>query len=492
MLRTVDLVGRARRARARRQRRPARLPHRGRARRLGAGARALARRRRASRRADAARRSRVERADGSPVADPTIALNEAVLEKTPMGHTVRMRVHLDGAFFTTYAADGLIVATPTGSTAYSLSARGPIVAPSHRAAAAHARSRRTCCSTARWCSSPTTEVAPRGLRPPAGHAVGRRAQPGRARPRATSSSCTAADHDGPARDLRRPRLPPDPQGQVRPRGPVSACCSSWPSATSASSTSSALVLAPGMTALTGETGAGKTMLVEALELLVGGRADPLLVRPGRRGGRVEGRFELDGEEVVLARVVPADGRSRAYVDGRMATAGALAERGAAPRRPARPARPPVAARRRPCSARRSTGSAASTSTRCTRPAPASAVVAGSLADLGGDAGARAREIDLLRYQVDELDAAAPRRPRRGRAPRRRGDRAGRRRRPPRRPRAGAAERARRRRRRRATAWPARSAALSGRAPFAAEVGAPRRGGRRGRRPRVRRSSTAAS
>jgi NAD+ kinase len=60
-------------------------------------------------------------------------LNEAVLEKTPMGHTVRLAVSLDGEFFTTYAADGLIVATPTGSTAYSFSARGPIVEPDHRA-----------------------------------------------------------------------------------------------------------------------------------------------------------------------------------------------------------------------------------------------------------------------------------------------------------------------------------------------------------------------
>lgn len=61
------------------------------------------------------------------------ALNEIVLEKTPLGHTVRISVALDGEFFTTYAADGLIVATPTGSTAYSFSARGPIVAPSHHA-----------------------------------------------------------------------------------------------------------------------------------------------------------------------------------------------------------------------------------------------------------------------------------------------------------------------------------------------------------------------
>ncbi|MEA3217841.1 MAG: kinase [Acidimicrobiia bacterium] len=61
------------------------------------------------------------------------ALNEAVVEKTPMGHTVRLRVAVDGEHFTTYTTDGLIVATPTGSTAYALSARAPIVAPGHRA-----------------------------------------------------------------------------------------------------------------------------------------------------------------------------------------------------------------------------------------------------------------------------------------------------------------------------------------------------------------------
>jgi NAD+ kinase len=61
-----------------------------------------------------------------------LALNEAVLEKTPMGHTVRLGVSIDGEMFTPYAADGLIVATPTGSTAYAFSARGPIVEPIHR------------------------------------------------------------------------------------------------------------------------------------------------------------------------------------------------------------------------------------------------------------------------------------------------------------------------------------------------------------------------
>lgn len=60
------------------------------------------------------------------------ALNEAVLEKTPSGHTVRLAVTVDGTYFMTFAADGLIVATPTGSTAYALSARAPVVAPTHR------------------------------------------------------------------------------------------------------------------------------------------------------------------------------------------------------------------------------------------------------------------------------------------------------------------------------------------------------------------------
>src|SRR3954447_5386779 len=89
-----------------------------------------------------------------------------------------------------------------------------------------------------------------------------------------------------------------------------------------------IVFGAGMTALTGETGAGKTMLVEALELLVGARADAALVRPGCDEATVEGRFVIDDDEVVLSRVIPAVGRSRAYVNGRLAPASALAEWGA--------------------------------------------------------------------------------------------------------------------------------------------------------------------
>ncbi|MFM9121415.1 MAG: AAA family ATPase, partial [Actinomycetota bacterium] len=80
-----------------------------------------------------------------------------------------------------------------------------------------------------------------------------------------------------------------------------------------------IVFANGLTALTGETGAGKTMLVEAISLLVGGRADASIIRPGATEARVEGRFTEKDGEVVLARVIPLDGRSRAYVNGRLAT-----------------------------------------------------------------------------------------------------------------------------------------------------------------------------
>lgn len=61
------------------------------------------------------------------------ALNEAVLEKQTSGHTVRLALSIDGDQLVTYAADGLIIATPTGSTAYNLSVRGPICSPTHRA-----------------------------------------------------------------------------------------------------------------------------------------------------------------------------------------------------------------------------------------------------------------------------------------------------------------------------------------------------------------------
>jgi NAD+ kinase len=57
------------------------------------------------------------------------ALNDAVLQRTASGHTIRLSMAIGGEPFLTYAADSMIVASPTGSTAYNLSARGPIVSP---------------------------------------------------------------------------------------------------------------------------------------------------------------------------------------------------------------------------------------------------------------------------------------------------------------------------------------------------------------------------
>jgi len=101
--------------------------------------------------------------------------------------------------------------------------------------------------------------------------------------------------------------------------------------------SAELRLAPGLNVLTGETGAGKTVLAQALDLLLGGRPRNGIVRPGATEAYVEGAFALsdelrshlgeripaDAEELVLARRVAAEGRSKAMINGRSATVGEL-------------------------------------------------------------------------------------------------------------------------------------------------------------------------
>ena len=103
-----------------------------------------------------------------------------------------------------------------------------------------------------------------------------------------------------------------------------------------------LDLAPGLTVLTGETGAGKTMVLTGLGLLMGGRADPGAVRSGSDRALIEGRVrvpasgpiaervaevgaELDDGELLLSRAVSVEGRSRAHVGGRAVPVGMLAE-----------------------------------------------------------------------------------------------------------------------------------------------------------------------
>ena len=166
-----------------------------------------------------------------------------------------------------------------------------------------------------------------------------------------------------------------------------------------------LVLGPGMTVLSGETGAGKTLVVEALGLLVGGRADPGLVRAGADEAVVEGRFVLDDEEHVVRRVVPREGRSRAYLDDRAATATALAEFGARALdlhgQHAHQSLLGVAAQRdaldRFGAIDREPYEAAKADL---------AEINRALDALGGDERSRRRELDLVRFQLAELDEAA--------------------------------------------------------------------------------------
>jgi NAD+ kinase len=74
----------------------------------------------------------IARADGGTAFVPQWGLNEIMVEKRARHRLIRLAVEVDGEYVTTFSADGVVVATPTGSTAYSFSARGPIVSPRHR------------------------------------------------------------------------------------------------------------------------------------------------------------------------------------------------------------------------------------------------------------------------------------------------------------------------------------------------------------------------
>lgn len=165
-----------------------------------------------------------------------------------------------------------------------------------------------------------------------------------------------------------------------------------------------LIFSDGVIALTGETGAGKTMLVEAINLLVGGRADATVVRHGTQEARVEGRFVVADTETILCRVIPLDGRSRAYVNGRLATVSQLSDLGQElldmHGQHAHQSLLGAAAQREALDhfAKIDLSGLRSARARVTE-------VDASLALLGGDERARAREIDLLRFQVEEIKSA---------------------------------------------------------------------------------------
>jgi DNA repair protein RecN (Recombination protein N) len=185
-----------------------------------------------------------------------------------------------------------------------------------------------------------------------------------------------------------------------------------------------LRLAPGLNVLTGETGAGKTVLAHALDLLLGGRARAGIVRPGAEEAYVEGIFELpdvlpeqfaerlpaDAEEIVLARRVSSDGRTRAYLNGRAATVGELRDLGGAlmsfygqhEHRKLTIAAKQLGLLDELCGAEQTL--------RLRTCAEAYAEVRRlqeRLQELRELAGARERELDLLEFELAEIDAAAP-------------------------------------------------------------------------------------
>ncbi|HEX4187600.1 MAG TPA: DNA repair protein RecN [Solirubrobacteraceae bacterium] len=189
--------------------------------------------------------------------------------------------------------------------------------------------------------------------------------------------------------------------------------------------SARLRLEAGLNVLTGETGAGKTVLAHALDLLLGGRARPGIVRPGAGEAYVEGVFELgdelgeelrarlpaDAGEIVLGRRVGADGRTRAYLNGRSATVADLREIGSR-----------LLAFYGQHEHRKLTLSAAQLEILDGVCGPdqalrlsACAAAYGETVSLGAElerlrelAGARERELDLLEFELAEIDAAAPR------------------------------------------------------------------------------------
>src|SRR3954447_15859177 len=190
-----------------------------------------------------------------------------------------------------------------------------------------------------------------------------------------------------------------------------------------------LRLGPGLNALTGETGAGKTVLAHALDLLLGGKPRSGIVRPGASEAYVEGVFEAppgllddpdlaelrerlpdDSEEIVLGRRVGADGRTRAFVQGRSASAADLRELGAR-----------LISFYGQHEHRKLTiasaqldlldgfGGDAAASTR-SQLAACHAEVLTALAEvdeLRGRAGARDRDLDLLAFEIDEIETLAP-------------------------------------------------------------------------------------
>ena len=275
--------------------------------------------------------------ESSQVIWSSYAINEVSIEKAARERMLEVLVEVDGRPLSRWACDGMLVATPTGSTAYAFSAGGPVVWPGVDALlvvplSAHALFARPLVlgptSTRGGRGDRDLADPRRGLvrRPAVGRAAHRDGDrgdpgqrtgcgwPGSRRPRSPIGWCTSsgcASRAGAAGRVRVDAPPPttdttataDDRGAAdhRPRGDQRGDRAA----------------APGLTVVTGETGAGKTMIVTGLGLLLGGRAEARSRTRRRRAGSgrgpVHGRRrrprrpgrdaggELDDEELLVAR-----------------------------------------------------------------------------------------------------------------------------------------------------------------------------------------------
>ncbi|WP_285760890.1 DNA repair protein RecN [Nocardiopsis ansamitocini] len=189
-----------------------------------------------------------------------------------------------------------------------------------------------------------------------------------------------------------------------------------------------LELSPGFTVVTGETGAGKTMVVTGLGLLFGGRADPQRVRPGADRAAVEGRLtvapdgrvaervadaggELDGDVLIVARSVSAEGRSRGTLGGRsvpVSLLAYLADDLVAVHGQSDQQRLLRTDRQRAALDRYAGESLAKVLSTYSAAYRRHREVAEELAELTTQARERAQEADILRFGVEEVTAAQPR------------------------------------------------------------------------------------
>ena len=187
-----------------------------------------------------------------------------------------------------------------------------------------------------------------------------------------------------------------------------------------------IALDPGLTVVTGETGAGKTMIVSGLGLLLGGRADPRAVRRGSERTRVEGRFridnpelllrvaeaggEMDDEELILGRHVTAAGRSRAFLGGAQVPAGvcaALTAELVTVYGQAEQERLTSSDRQRQLLDRFGGTAVVEPLARYSALWSEDRAARTELAELRAEAQSRAREIDLLTFGLEEIDRIGP-------------------------------------------------------------------------------------